>query len=82
MRPGLILALLLAFGVATAQDYHKWDEDKLREELGELAEAHALGGVSRQFLKEQEDQGLAGVAAAVAAVASARSALGTSVLRL
>ena len=39
MRPGLILALLLAFGVATAQDYQKWDEEKLREELGELADA-------------------------------------------
>ncbi len=39
MRLKLILALLLSFGVATAQDYHKWDEEKLREELGELADA-------------------------------------------
>ncbi|MCO4812243.1 MAG: CocE/NonD family hydrolase, partial [Gammaproteobacteria bacterium] len=39
MRLKLILTLLLSCGVATAQDYQKWDEDKLREELGELAEA-------------------------------------------
>ena len=31
MRLKLVLTLLLSFGIATAQDYQKWDEDKLRE---------------------------------------------------
>ena len=39
MRLMLALISLGLFGAAAAQDYRQWDEDKLREELGRLAEA-------------------------------------------
>jgi predicted acyl esterase len=39
MQMKLLLVLLLSFGIAAAQDYNNWDEDKLREELGQLADA-------------------------------------------
>ena len=39
MRLMLALISLGLFGAAAAQDYRQWDEEKLREELGRIADA-------------------------------------------